>query len=303
MSSPVTLHIEPVTDLEIIADFAQIKDHPRKDIPYRIEYCSSKGFPISKTKEQLLYNSENKESCYFGVLSPLSNLTLPSKRKELAGIPKSATKYAYMYPPKDLAKVIKWIDIQRLNMMRPQLSAKFKRQQELNEGELESHNHSIQSLTISLTSEYNYNWPTSPASSDSRFGCLSRARSQIRRTMSGGRMNKSSQQVMEHALPREWYLACLSVLGAYVYFEEKKDSKGKTDYKLLSTNILCFVEDGSRGELRMDGPFDTDMGVVHYLKTLDRFQVLPSEQFHECGYVAKVIFLFDIFYLTFLVLI
>ncbi len=289
MSSPVTLHIEPIKDLEIIADFAQIKDHSKKDIPYRIEYCSSKkGFPISKTKERHLYNSENEESCYFGVLSPLSNLTLPSKRKELAGIPKSATKYAYMYPPKDLAKVIKWVHIQRLNEMRPQLSARFnKRQHDSNEGELElqDHRYERQSLRDSLQSEYTYNWPNSPGSSDRNLRFLSRFTFRIRK----GR-NKSSLQVMEHALPREWYLACLSVLGAYVYFEEKKDSNGKTDYKLLSTNILCFVKDGAGGELRMDGPFDTDMDVVHYLKTLDRFQVLPSEQFHECGYVAKVIF-------------
>ena len=279
MSSPISLHIEPITDLKIdIPSFKNEHNNSREDIPYKLHDPSEQGFKVKEGQ---------KEKTFEGFMSPLSNLTLPPIRKEAAGISRKATKYAYLYPPKDLPDALNWDEIPSFNdiheaeSLRPSTgcSSVYRRSsikkniRESNKNyprtDKDKYKHSLDKFDLNpMDTPY------------TRKYCIDDE------AINDYETNKWKY----HELNKESYLACFALQGAFVYFEEIKNDKGEKtgEFKVVSINVLCFGQEGTQFILPFDGPYEVPRRTVENLNSLKRFHVIPLEIYHEIGYVAKV---------------
>ena len=305
MASPVTLHIQPKVPIDIVplwdskggihfssrgqscAGSSKSKNsNNRKDIPYELRNVSQQGFVL---QEEYANSPSSQE--YEGRMSPLSDLSLPPKRKQQAGIPSNAIKYAYIYPPHGLAQAISWRDIDRIQKLKHSKSTLI----------FDTNSARSPRYRDNRISYFRDNRGESSSSLLSD-GCCSKSDNQIDNRSkshhgggggsSGGtflRQNTAEldSKIQRHVRRNQYYMAAFAVNGAYVYFgPPKKDDKAH-EYQVISVNVLCFESLEASSEIKMDGPIETEPDIVEELKLLDRFQVLPLEHYHECGYIAK----------------
>ncbi len=225
MASPATLHIITDCGLQISFNADEYQKNPRKGAFYEIHDDISQGFTLKEGRE-----SED----WVGFMSPISNLSLPSKVKERAGIKQNATQFAFLHPPRGLAGALDW---RQLN------------------NELEIFEDNVDIIDLSIHS----------GSKRKRFPCC------------GG---DDVVTLASPEAPREWALACFSVLGGFIYFDAA--------YEVLAINAISLSKRGATSQVHMGGPFQASPEVVQQMKQLGRFEVLPLSQYHESGYVAKV---------------
>jgi len=110
MASPVQLCVIPNCGLDIeIVDgaFERLSNINDKSTLWKYRV---------KGVNQFLYDDSQStpESYHDGFLSPTYDITLPKAIKKKAGIPEEACRYAYMYPPSDLAEKINWQAVDEL---------------------------------------------------------------------------------------------------------------------------------------------------------------------------------------------
>lgn len=259
MSGPVTFAIQPISDLEIDVNFDQVHENPRKGIPYALRNVSSQGFRI---KEECK-SQEN----YEGFLSPLTDLTLPSERRKKAGIPLDATKFAFLYPPKHLAGAIDWDDsLTKMHGDKEKIGSYMERRR---------------------SGKYKETFKDVYAS----YGEIDDYMNMVEDYSDHPSVHNSPEDSAEtegktYAFPKRFYLACLAVQGAYVYFKKSEDEQKV--YEPISFNILCFQKEEADYELIYDGPYEAPKFIINELRRLDRFQVLPLQRFHEFNYIAYV---------------
>jgi hypothetical protein len=106
MTSPVTLHIVSDLDLKISFDVKEYENHPMKGIEYVLKNDVRQGFPLKTIGRKAATRRDWK-----GLMSPISEVNLPPKMKERAGIPLEATGFAYIHPPRGLARRQDWDQI------------------------------------------------------------------------------------------------------------------------------------------------------------------------------------------------
>ena len=279
MTSPVKLHIVPNCGLQITPKLSeddggrrtsrrQTLDFETADgvngkraLSYVIEDIDKQGFPV-KLHESPFSDKQKKD--FVGAMSPLSPLSLPKERKKLAGIDERATRYAYIHPPKGLAGTLDW---GRIKVVLRQLKYHDKK---MNESVIVDEEDSVRS------SERKY--LISPRNLLSRKSPTSH-RFLKQRNSSENDSTRSKQPLIvppADTLVKQWALACFSLMGAFVYFEDKDDG-----VDVLSVNALCLSKLGTQGGLRMAGPFQTPLETIQVLKKLDRFEVIPMENYHE----------------------
>lgn len=123
MSSPITLYIVPNTGLKIelngehVERFAKKSSLPsnivtRNSSP-RARKSDSHYIIPAEQLENYLREGVSLKAEYKGAYSPLSDVTLPSAIREIAGIPKEACYYTYIHPPNDLARDIDQVKVSK----------------------------------------------------------------------------------------------------------------------------------------------------------------------------------------------
>jgi hypothetical protein len=235
MASPIAFHIIADGRLNFLFDKKEYKNHPTsKDLTYELDEKTTEA--ISRFSG----NTGDGEDCWEGHMSSISDLSLPSKEKEKAGIKKDAEKYAFMYPPKGLAKVFDWGKVSR-----PQSQ--------------EEMNRIVQQRP-----------PSRKMDTAKNILCCG---------LLEGNSAVSPDQTADPDVI-EWTLACFSVLGAFVYFDNKLD--------VVCVNVLSLSERGANSKINLTGPFKTPPEKAKQLKQLNWFGLIPLVQYHEGGYVAKV---------------
>ncbi len=276
MTSPVNLHIVPNCGLTIIPKLCE--DDPcngrarrrrssldtmtplangvngKRALSYLLEDIESQGFPVS-----LPVNKRD----FVGSMSPLSPLSLPKQKKKLAGIDQRATRYAFIHPPKGLAAALDWAQIK---VLWKQLKYHEKKKCDLVDD--------VSDTDLNLS-------PSTESTVQSSFtnGQIGLSARLLRRKNSIDDRQSSPKSVIvppSSSVLRKWALACFSLHGAFVYFEDTEDG-----VEVISVNALCLSKLGTNFGLRMAGPYQTPLETIQVLKKLERFEVVPLEHFHE----------------------
>ena len=194
-------------------------------------------------------------------MSPLSNISLPPNAMVKAGIVQEAKKYAFLFPPPELAERLDW----------------------------KTHNLEISDhLRSSKTNVLDTNNNMSPTRRMNVGGYSSVVGSAADQTSPSQRCTRMSE-IIQHALfskkniskqfeERTWSLPYFAILGGFVFFDEND--------QVLAVNTLSIVE--TECILKLAGPFETLPEIVNSLQTKDRTETLALDLFHEAGFEAFV---------------
>lgn len=267
MSSPVRLHIDAKCDFEISPIWNDESLERRRGSVagrqivglYTVCDAREQGFPLKASVV---------ETHYDGHMSPLSPLSLPKERKRNAGIVEQATQYAYIHPPKKLASDLDWDKVKAVwknQVQNAQLTSCNDKRSQSREGYVYDlgikndlfETNSRPTMTSHLSKRKDL---TLDGSSPNPFSSLKNCFKK-----------EKSFSIRSAVLPKEWSLACFSVLGAFAYFDD--------DRNVLSINVLCFTK--TDYSIQMTGPYETSPETVQVIKNRDRFQVIPLEHYHE----------------------
>ena len=264
MSSPISLHIEPITDLKIdIPSFENVHNHSRKDIPYKLHNPSEQGFRVKEGQEKKTFE---------GSISPLSNLTLPPIRKEAAGISRKATKYAFLYPPKDLPDALNWDEIDSFNEIYENYNNTLSSRHSIDYPHTEEDKYEVKHSLDEFSVNQRQTYKKTCFKDDEAIN------------------ERKTNKWKYHDLKKESYLACFALQGAFVYFKEIENEEGEKTgkFRVVSINVFCFRQEGAQFVLPFDGPYNVPRNSVEHLNSLKRFHVIPLKIYHEIGIVAKV---------------
>ncbi len=292
MTSPVKLHLIPDCGLQITPKFSEEDNAGRlrqsmqhqgsmrtstldydtaggingkQALSYSIENIEAQGFPVKGMNNSI--NGPRQPQDFVGVMSPLSRLSLPKERKKQAGIKPQATRYAYIHPPKGLAAALDWAYIRvvwkQLKYHKKKMNAASDSDNDDDDDDDDEQEYSMRSSlqTCNLITQ----------KSMSRRLFMRRSPSTDSKKLNEPLVVPASSSVL-----KKWALACFSLLGAFVYFEDKDDG-----VEVISVNAICLSELGTQGVLRMAGPYNTPLETIQVLRKLDRFEVIPLENFHE----------------------
>mmetsp|Transcript_742 Transcript_742/g.1282 ORF Transcript_742/g.1282 Transcript_742/m.1282 type:complete len:1166 (-) Transcript_742:127-3624(-) len=109
MASPITLYIAPNTGIEVTIERKSMSSSTRSSSMFPGDLI--KGCPYQLSNLGQIRTNENGVQDYDisrGYMSPIDNVTLPPYARELSGIKKEATKFAFLHPPKGLANRVDW---------------------------------------------------------------------------------------------------------------------------------------------------------------------------------------------------
>ena len=259
MASPISIYIVPKCGLKI--------EHDEKKQSYKILKESRAHFKFTDDPDGLLW--ENFEPIWEGKMSPLSNISLPPNAMVKAGIVQEAKKYAFLFPPPELAERLDW-KAHNLDISDHLRSSKT--------NVLDTNNN------MSPTQRMNVGGYSSVVGSN-RGGGVGSAADQMLPSQRGTRMS----EIIQHALfskkniskqfeERTWSLPYFAILGGFVFFDEND--------QVLAVNTLSIVE--TECILKLAGPFETLPEIVNSLQTKDRTETLALDLFHEAGFEAFV---------------